>query len=440
MATGDVQRGPAEERLKPTIFALSSGAGPSGIAVVRVAGPRSFEMLERLTRRPLPPVRELTARRLVDPAGGEHLDHALVVRFAAPASVTGDDLVELHLHGGVATVAAVLATLAASGLALAEPGAFTRRAFDNGKLDLTQVEALADLLAAETEGQRRAALFRTGTGLVRHVDRWRAVTLAARADLEATLDFAEEDEVPAVLSPARRETLTRMSAELSALAADCARGERLQHGVLVAIVGATNTGKSSLLNALARRDAALVSPLPGTTRDVVEVRLVVAGVPVTLIDTAGRRTTDDVLEAEGIRRGIARAGEADIVIDLDGAIGAAIPVRSMSDVRGVAAGWHGGVLDLSAVTGDGLAALDACLERRIAALVRPHEPPPVAAARQAAALERAAAAVGAAWSAADPVIAAEELRRVALALDELVGRSRPDVVLDTIFARFCIGK
>ena len=441
MAAGDLQRGADEERLTPTIFALATGAPPTAIAIVRVSGPQAFGIARQLTRRPMPPARRLVRRVLVDPGSSEAIDDAMIVAFARPASATGDDVVEFHLHGGVAVVDAALSAVRRAGAVPAGPGAMTRRAFDNGKLDLGQVEALGDLIAAESDGQRRAAMARTGTDLARRVDAWRATLLEVRADLEATLDFAEEEGVPAGLTAAARTRLAALAAALVAAQDDAARAGRLRDGMTVAIVGPVNAGKSTLLNALARRDAAMVSPQAGTTRDVIEARIELGGLPITLIDTAGTRASADELEAEGIRRGAARAAAADIVIALGPTERSdAIVIASKCDVTGMPGGWYGGVLHVSAATGAGLEALVAELERRLAALTDGGEPPLIAHRWQVAALQAATASVVAANGASDAVVAAEELRLAAGALERLIGRVGSEVLLDTIFARFCIGK
>ncbi len=423
-----------------TIFALSSGRPPSGVAVLRISGPAAVAALAALTTVSLPPARTMAVRRLLAP-DGSLLDRALVVHFPGPHSVTGEDVVELHLHGGTAVVAAVVAALTNLGLIPAAAGAFTRRAFDNGKLDLGQVEALGDLIAAETEGQRRAALEQTGGRLAAVVDGWRATLLHVRAELEATLDFAEEDDIAATLSPASIAELAALLSALHNAAADGRRGALIRHGVTVALVGPVNAGKSTLLNALARRDAAMVSDVPGTTRDVIEVRLALGGLLVTLVDTAGRRDTADPLEIEGIRRGVERAAAADVVVDVgpEPATGA-ITVATKCDLDGRQPGWHDGTFHLSAVTGAGMAEFERFLGEWVATLVRPGEPPLIAHARQTAAINRAAAAVATALRASDPVLIADELRDATAALAALIGRITSEQLLNEIFGRFCIGK
>lgn len=442
MAAGDVQRGAAEERLtRPTIFALATGAPPTAIAIIRISGSLALPALHRLTDRPIPPARTITRRTLRDPASGDVIDHALVVAFVAPASVTGDDLVELHLHGGRAVVAAALAALDRCGLTAAGRGAFTRRAFDNRKLDLGQVEAIGDLVAAETDAQRRGALARSGGELAARVDCWRTTLSEVRADVEATLDFADEDGVGVGLTADGRGRLTELARELLAAAADATRGAGLRDGVTIAIVGPVNAGKSTLFNALARRDAAMTSPIPGTTRDIVEARLAVGGALVTLVDTAGFRSTDDPLEAVAIRRGTERAATAELVVAVGPTQhGNAIPIATKSDLQPAGAGWRDGVLHLSAATGDGIGILEAEIAARLEVLLRTGEPPLVVHRWQVAALHAAVDALASAFDATDVIIAADELRRTSTALERLLGRTSADDLLGEIFARFCVGK
>ncbi len=439
MAAGDVRDAAAEERLsRPTIFALASGSPPSAIAVVRVSGPRAFAVLEALTGGTMPRPRRLVRRTLR--WHGEILDAPLVAVFPAPESATGDDVVELHLHGGRAVVAAVLRALLDAELTPARPGEFTRRAFDNGKLDLGQVEALGDLVAAETETQRRAALARTGTDLAQRVDRWRATLLDLRADLEAVLDFSDQDGVETGLGATSRAELARLIAELRQAEDDGRRGELLTRGITVAIVGPVNAGKSSLLNALARRDVAMVSAHPGTTRDALETRLNLGGNLVTLIDTAGLRENVDGLEAEGIERGLALAAAADLVIDF----GETPPphhihVAGKGDLTGMT-GWQGSTLHLSPRTGAGLALLEQNLRERIDRLARPADVPMLAHRWQTEAVAAARQALVEAVEEPCIVLAAELLRQANRALGRLLGQGSSEELLDHVFARFCIGK
>src|SRR5579875_403734 len=300
--------------VRDTIFALSSGRPPAAVAVVRISGPRAGAALAALTGK-LPAPRQAALVRVRDPQSGEAIDQALALWFPAPASETGEDVAELQIHGGRAVIAATLGALGkVDGLRPAEAGEFTRRAFENGKLDLTAVEGLADLVMAETEGQRRQA-FRQLTGaLGRRAEEWRRMLIDALALVEAGIDFADEADVPDDLVEPALSLARRLGDEITAVLADSSRSERLREGLTVAIAGPPNAGKSSLLNRIARREAAIVSPHAGTTRDVIEVHLDLGGLPVTLLDTAGIRETDDPVELEGVRRAQARAAEADLVL------------------------------------------------------------------------------------------------------------------------------
>jgi tRNA modification GTPase len=298
----------------PTIFALSSGRPPVAIAVIRISGPRAGAALTTLGVK-IPEPRKAGLARIRDPRSGEIIDEALVLWFPAPHSETGEDVAELQAHGGRAVIAGILDALAQiDGLRMAEAGEFTRRGFENGKLDLTAVEGLADLVGAETEGQRRQA-FRQMKGLLgNRAETWRKRLIQALALVEARIDFSDEADVPEdLLAPAL--TIAReLKAEIAAALADGHRGERLREGLVVAIAGPPNAGKSTLLNRIARREAAIVSPYAGTTRDVIEVHLDLGGLPVTLLDTAGIRDTDDPVELEGVRRARERAASADLVL------------------------------------------------------------------------------------------------------------------------------
>ncbi len=426
-----------------TIFALSSGRPPAGIAVVRISGAESFDALTLLTQRRVPEPRQLVRRKLFDPADGSLLDDAMVVAFTGPGSATGDDLVELHLHGGSAVVSAILRALAAiPGASLATPGAFTRRAFDNGKLDLSQVEGLADLIAAETEQQRRQALGQAEGFLRNRVDTWRTTLIEVRADVEASLDFADEDNVPPGITDAGREKLSALLADFDAALIDATRGERIRDGLTVAVTGPVNAGKSSLVNALAQRDVAIVSEHAGTTRDVLEVRLDLGGVAVTLLDTAGLRPTSDPVEAEGIRRAISRAANADLVIVMGGVTAEPgnLVLQAKSDVTGRHAGWGDGVLHLSTTTRDGVDLLVDWLATWARQQSVNGEPALVTRERHRAAIDAARLDLASALAATDAVLVAEYLRVATDQLDAIVGKVTNDDVLDTIFSRFCLGK
>ena len=299
---------------RDTIFALSSGRPPAAIAVVRISGPHARVALEALSGR-VPQPRQAALARLRDPDGGESLDEALALWFPAPRSETGEDMAELQLHGGRAVIAAVLAALQRlPGFRPAEAGEFTRRAFENGRLDLTAVEGLADLIGAETEAQRRQAYRQLKGMLGDRAETWRGRLIQALALVEAGIDFSDEADVPDELIRPALAIARELHDEIATALAQAGRGERLRDGLVVAIAGPPNAGKSTLLNRIAKREAAIVSPFAGTTRDVIEVHLDLGGYPVTLLDTAGMRETDDPIEQEGVRRARERAAAADLVL------------------------------------------------------------------------------------------------------------------------------
>ena len=428
-----------------TIFATATARGKAGLAAIRISGPRAWAAAEALGP-PLPPARIAALRRLATPAG-EALDQAVILLFAAGASFTGEAMAELHLHGSPATVAAVLRTLGAiDGLRPAEPGEFTRRALENERLDLPQVEGLADLIEAETEAQRRQALRVLSGALGAKAEGWRAKLIRAAALLEASIDFADED-VPADVTPEVLALLDALLGELRAEAEGAKAAERIRDGFEVAIVGAPNAGKSTLLNALAGREAAITSEVAGTTRDVIEVRMDLAGLPVTILDTAGLRETFDRVEVIGVERARARARAADLRIFLLGGEGASlglVPEPGDIEVQGKAdLGAPESGLGVSGRTGLGVAELVA----RITSALEPRAARAVTATRERH-RQAILAAIGAMESAANEVrsgagraeIAAEELRAALRALDALVGRVDVEHLLDEIFASFCIGK
>lgn len=307
--------------VRSTIFALSSGHPPAAIAVIRISGPRTAVALEALGIK-LPAPRQAKLARIKHPATGEIIDEAVALWFPGPNSETGEDVAELQAHGGRAVIAAILGALGSiDGLRMAEPGEFTRRGFENGKMDLTAVEGLADLVGAETESQRRQA-FRQMKGLLGdRAEAWRAKLIHALALVEARIDFSDEADVPEDLVGPALVIVRELRDEIAAALADGGRGERLREGLVVAIAGPPNAGKSTLLNRLARREVAIVSPYAGTTRDVIEVHLDLGGFPVTLLDTAGIRATDDPVEQEGVRRARDRAAAADLVLWVTDATG-----------------------------------------------------------------------------------------------------------------------
>lgn len=436
-----------------TIFALSSGFGRAAIAVLRVSGPQVREILARMIGH-VPEPRFAALRRFKDPQTGETLDRGLALFFEAPKSETGEDCAEFHCHGGPAVVAAMLRALASfPATRLAEPGEFARRAFENGKLDLTAVEGLADLIEAETEAQRRQALRQADGGLFRKAEEWRQALLEAAALTEAEIDFADEAEVAAeVAARARADVLgivVGLAARLREELAQSAAGERLREGLTVVIAGPPNAGKSSLLNCLARREAAIVSALPGTTRDAIEVHLDLAGLPVTLIDTAGLRDSDDAIEAIGIARGKAKAQAADLVLWLSEAgdpqppsLHAAATIWLVFTKRDLCAAPPAG-LCLSAVTGENIDALVEALTAFAQSATARGSGALLTRARHRQALMRAVEAlerISQADRAGAPELLAEDLRSALRALESLIGKVDVEMILGEIFSRFCIGK
>ena len=441
-----------------TIFAPATAAGRAAVAVVRLSGPRTRETLEAVAGK-LPAARRASLRRLKH--YGLALDDALVLWMPGPASFTGEDSAEFHLHGGPAIVEAVTLALSALGLRLAEPGEFTRRAFQNGRMDLAQAEAVADLVDAETAAQARQALAQLEGGLSRRYDSWRETLVEALAVLEAAVDFPDED-LPENVSARARPGLERLLDELDDALSDEARGRRVREGYRIALIGAPNAGKSSLLNAVAGRDAAIVTPTPGTTRDVIEVPLVLAGYKALLADTAGVREATDSIEAEGVRRARAWAEGADLRLwVVDGATGD----NTWHWARGLT---HAGDLlilskadlpegaDAVAARADGLArgleslavsalsegdSLRAILERRVVAALSGAEFPAATRLRHAESLREARSRLAGALAQADQVeLAAEDVRLAARALARVTGRIDAEDVLDRVFSTFCIGK
>jgi len=424
-----------------TIFAPASGAGRAAIAVLRMSGPAAGAALRALCAGRLPPPRRAALRRLRDPAGGL-LDHALVLWLPGPGSYTGEDSAELHLHGGRAVTEAVAAALVAAGARPAAPGEFTRRAFLNGRMDLVEAEAVADLVAAETEAQRRQALRQLEGALGDLYHGWSERLLRLMAQEEALIDFPDEDLPPEVAAAAAAETVA-LRTEIAAHLADNRRGERLREGLVFAVTGPPNVGKSSLVNALAERDVAIVSAMPGTTRDALEARVVLGGVPITLVDTAGLREAADPVEAEGVRRALARAEAADLVIAVAeagapaGGRTEAVRVANKIDLGGVV---PEGVLGVSAATGAGLADLRDRLAAEAVRLTDAAGPPPLTRARHRAALIAAAEALDRALAAPLAELRAEDLRQALRALGRITGEVGVEDVLDRIFSQFCIGK
>jgi tRNA modification GTPase len=429
-----------------SIFALASAAGRGGVAVYRLSGPKSAEALRHLTGAELPKPRQAVFRSISH--NDELIDQGLVLWFPAPASFTGEDVAELQLHGGRAVAQALTEALLALGLHPAEPGEFSRRAFMAGKLDLTQAEAIADLVEAETAAQRRQALRQMDGALYRLYEDWRDKLLRAQAHLEAEIDFSDED-LPGGLNEAARESLIDMAGEMARHLADGHRGERLRDGLHIAILGSPNVGKSSLLNLIAGRDAAIVSSQAGTTRDVIEVHLDLGGYPVVLADTAGLREASEEIEEEGIRRARAKAEAADlklVVLDAsqepDPAVLALVDDQTLvllnkSDL-GAGQGLQGHAV--SAKTGEGLDELLAELTRRAAKVLEGSGAPALTRARHRTALEEAVENLHHALQAPLPELAAEDVRLASRALGRITGRVDVEDMLDVIFREFCIGK
>ncbi len=425
---------------RETIFAVASGSGRAAVCVLRLSGPGAFAAVAALGARPAPP--RVAALRWLRGDAGEVLDRALVIRFPAPASYTGEDCAELHLHGGLAVRQAVAAALLRLGLRPAEPGEFTRRAVLHGRMDLLEAEAVADLVDAETSEQRRQALRQMEGALGTLYRDWSARLRLLLAEQEALIDFVDED-LPEGIEPALADAIAALRGEIARHLDDGRRGERLREGLVFAIVGPPNAGKSSLLNALAGRDAAIVSPAPGTTRDAVEVRLELGGVPVTLVDTAGLRDTEDAVEAEGIRRTRLRAAAADLVVSLAGPedgwaeSAAGLRVASKADLR---CGPPEAGLPVSVVTGEGLDRLRTELAGAAASLTARSGPPPLTRARHRACLEEAVAVLAEAGRTERGELRGEALRLAMAALGRITGEVDVEDVLETIFSRFCIGK
>lgn len=424
-----------------TIYALATARGKAGVAVLRVSGPAAFAACVALCG-DVPVARQASVRRVI--WDGVVLDEALVLAFVPGASFTGEAVVELQVHGSQAVVAAMLQALAAQpGLRMAEAGEFTRRALENGRIDLTQVEGLADLIDAETEAQRRQAYRVLSGALGQRVEGWRARVIRAAALLEATIDFADED-VPVDVLPEVGSLIAGLLGDLRAELAGSAAAERLRDGYEVAILGAPNAGKSTLLNALAGREAALTSDIAGTTRDVIEVRMDIAGLAVTFLDTAGLRDTADALEQMGIDRAVTRARKADLRVYLlsdDGDVREWLPPLPQDIVVRGKADLVAGQEGVSGKTGVGVDALLAAIGDTLGRYS-------AAASMMTRARHRQAciAAIGALELAMDevgtgrPELAADHLRRATRALESLVGRVDVEMLLGEIFSSFCIGK
>ena len=430
-----------------TIFAVASGAGRAAISVMRISGERTGAMLAGLcTRVPSPRVAALRSLRSAD---GELLDRALVLWLPAPRSYTGEDSAELHLHGGRAVLDGVADALVTLGARPAEPGEFTQRAFLNGRMDLVEAEAVADLIEAETAAQRVQALRQMDGALGARLRGWSDRLVRLLAQQEALIDFPDEDLPPAVETRMRAEIVT-LACKIGAALDDDRRGERLREGLVFAISGAPNVGKSTLINALAEREVAIVAATPGTTRDVLEARVELGGVPVTLLDTAGLRESDDAIEAEGVRRARARAAAADAVVLVGDASlpcqGFAIELPETQRVVKIvnkidlAVASVIGALGVSALTGAGLGQLREALAELARDLTQSRGPPPLTRARHRAALIEAVERLDAAGRAQLPELRGEDLRLAMRAIGRVTGGVNVEDILDSVFRQFCIGK
>lgn len=445
-----------------TIFALSSGRPPSAIALVRVSGAQAGPVLTTLAGR-LPRPRQ-ASRRLLRDSAGLPIDDAIVLWFPGPGTATGEDVAEFHVHGGRAVLATLLAAISLiPNTRAAEPGEFTRRAFENGKLDLTEAEGLDDLIHADTDRQRRQALRQLQGLLGNRARDWRERIIEASALIEAGIDFSDEGDVPAELRTPAVKAIKALHDEIAEVLAAQGHSECLRDGLVVAIAGKPNVGKSTLMNQLARRDVAIVSPHAGTTRDVIEVQLDLDGYPVTVIDTAGIRETDDPVEQEGVRRARARAEDADLVLWLVEGERAADPdtmpslwtsgvgqrsgrsvwiVRNKIDLGGAAADQPAGEFGISASRGDGIPELVEALVKFATDFFGTTEGASVTRARQRDLLGRASDSLRRSLQLVEEgeELAAEELRAAAYALGRLLGRVDVEDVLGAIFQKFCIGK
>jgi tRNA modification GTPase len=443
-----------------TIFALSSGRPPSAISIVRVSGPQAGAALMALAG--TTPAPRLATRALLRDSRQAPIDDAVVLWFPGPASATGEDVAEFHVHGGRAVLAALFAALSDLGnLRAAEPGEFTRRAFENGKLDLTEAEGLDDLIHADTERQRRQALRQLKGLLGDRARDWRAQIIEASALIEAAIDFSDEGDVPAELIAPALAKIRMLLGEIEQTLAAQGRSERLREGLVVAIAGPPNVGKSTLINLLARREVAIVSPHAGTTRDIIEVQLDLDGYPVTLIDTAGIRETEDPVEQEGVRRARSRAAEADLVLWMSDPQHQEHPhrgsaplwtVRNKIDLNpggpetlgwiGSARASKGGEFEISASRGDGIGELMAGLVAYAQDYFGSDDGGLIGRERQRALLQQTVAALQRAITAAaqGEELVAEELRTAVFSLGRLLGRVDVEDILDAIFRDFCIGK
>lgn len=438
-----------------TIFSLSSATGRAGVAVFRVSGPESAQAVKNLTGRPVPKPRYASLRALRNPTG-EPIDEALVLWFPSPASFTGEDSVEFHTHGSPAVINGLSAALLSQGLRQAEPGEFTRRAVQNGKMDLTEAEGLADLIDAQSEGQRVQALRQMGGGLREIYEAWREQLLDALAQIEGEIDFPDEGDIPDSLSHGAYTPLGDLASEMDRALQDMGRGAAIRSGLDIAIIGAPNAGKSTLINALTRRDIAITSPEAGTTRDILEAQMVIAGLPVTLSDTAGLRESDNMIEVEGVKRARKRAEEAEITIyvvrpgvtEFDVSV---LNTLSATDIIFInkTDGYMDKTLNIpeGAVRGNLMqAGAEEDLYAHLEVIIRENfsvgQDSGLTRARHGDCVRRALEAIRRAQThlGVAPELAGDDLRTALRALSELAGESDIEAVFDRIFSRFCVGK
>lgn len=431
---------------KNTIYALSSGALPSGVAIIRVSGPLVKRVMSVVLHRELTP-REAVLCKFVSPESDVKLDEGVAVYFAKPHSFTGEDVLELQCHGGVATVASILAALGSiAGLRAAERGEFSRRAFENGRLDLTELEGLSDLIAAQTESQRKLALSQSGGVLRALYDGWRVKLIKARALIEAELDFSDEDDVPDSVSEQVWATTRELHRDINSHLTDGHKGELVRRGFRIALLGPTNAGKSSLLNALAKRDVAIVTPQAGTTRDTIEISLDIAGHLVVVVDTAGFRHVNDLVEIEGMRRSKEAAKHADLTFwlqpfdseELPNPSLGAVVVRTKSDL--VQGHVKTDELYINTVEKSGIEPLLSWLEHKLSALINIGDEPVLTRQRHRDALTSASKNLETALNPRELEIRSEFLRLAAEDLGRITGRIDVEDLLDVIFSEFCVGK
>jgi len=444
-----------------TIFALASASGKAGVAVLRISGAKTKEIIEKICKpKKLPEPRKAVIRDIYDFNSGEILDHALILFFPAPNSFTGEDVVELHLHGGRALLKSVIALLSSiDGVRLAEAGEFSRRAFENDKMDLTEAEAIADLVDAQTKAQHKQALRQMDGALGKLYNDWSKRLTKDLAFVEAEIDFADED-IPDELTKNRLKDVRNIIKEISNHLDDNHRGEKLREGFMVTLLGAPNAGKSSLLNSISQREAAIVDPTPGTTRDIIEIQLDLDGYPVTLVDTAGLRESENNIESEGIKRALNKAKHADLkLLVFDGILPAQEDITTwslrdddaiivinktdkISDMKKLRSSLSGeeNVHYVSAKTGDGLKDLIKSLVYEIDNRFISNDQPVLTRLRHRNALEEALSHLKRALTAPETELCAEDLRLALRSIGKITGRVDVEDLLDVIFSSFCIGK